>query len=130
MTCPDTWYAYFHLRGSFNPAEITERLGIVPTNAVKEGEPGRSGRPVQCSRWELRSRLADTAELESHVADVLEQLDANRDGFIHLSRDFGGTMQLVGYFKEREPRVHFKRETVRRIAQYGLCIDCDFYNCS
>jgi hypothetical protein len=72
--------------------------------------------------------LNDTADLESHVADVLEQLDANRAVFIGLSREFGGTMELVGYFKEREPGVHFEREIVQRIAEYGLCIDCDFYN--
>jgi len=128
MTRPDTWYAYFHLRGSFNPAEITERVGIAPTSAVTEGDPGLSGQPVQCSRRELRSRLNDTADLESHLADVLEQLDANRAVFIGLSREFGGTMELVGYFKEREPGVHFEREIVQRIAEYGLCIDCDFYN--
>lgn len=124
----NTWYAYFHLRGSFNPAEISERVGLTPTKAVIEGEPGHSGRPAPCSRWELRSRLSDTADLEAHVADVLDQLDANRDGFIELSREFGGTMQLVGYFKEREPGVHFDRQVVLRIAEYGLCIDCDFYN--
>jgi len=128
MTRPDSWYAYFHLRGSFNPAEITERVGIVPTTVVTEGDPSRSGRPVQCGRWELRSRLNDTVDLESHVADILEQLDANRAVFIGLSREFGGTMELVGYFKEREPGVHFERNIVQRIAEYSLCIDCDFYN--
>jgi len=25
--------------------------------------------------------------------------------------------------------VHFDLEVVGRIAEYGLCIDCDFYNC-
>ncbi len=124
MNRPDSWYAYFHVRGSFDPAEITDRVGITPMSAVTEGDPGRSGRPVQCSRWELRSRLNDTADLEFHVADVLEQLDANRAVFIGLSREFGGTMELVGYFKEREPGVHFERDIVQRIAEYGLCIDC------
>ena len=128
MSHPDTWYAYFHLRGSFNPAEITERVGITPTKSVTAGELGHSGRPVPCSRWELRSRLGDTEDLEAQVVDVLDQLDANRNGFIELSREFGGTMQLVGYFKEREPGVHFEREVILRIAEYGLCIDCDFYN--
>jgi hypothetical protein len=40
-----------------------------------------------------------------------------------------GTMQLVGYFRDVSPGVHFDLEIVRRIAEYGLCIDCDFYNC-
>jgi hypothetical protein len=58
---------------------------------------------------------------------VLDQLDANKDTFTKLSRDFGGTMQLVGYFREIEPGVHFDAEIVERIAAYSLAIDCDFY---
>ena len=34
-------------------------------------------------------------------------------------------MQLVGYFRDVNPGVHFDLETVRRVAEYGLC-DCDF----
>jgi hypothetical protein len=36
-------------------------------------------------------------------------------------------MQLVGYFREIEPGVHFDAEIVERIAAYSLAIDCDFY---
>jgi hypothetical protein len=128
MGTPDTWYAYFALRGSFDPADITRRVGVSPTDTVKEGEPGRYAKALKCSHWELRSRLDMQASLESHVKDVLDQLDTNKTGFEQLSRELGGTMQLVGYFSEREPGVHFEREIVERIAQYALSIDCDFYN--
>ena len=62
------------------------------------------------------------------MKDVLDQLDTNKSGFVQLSREMGGTMQLVGYFREREPAIHFNQETVQRVAEYSLCIDCDFYN--
>ncbi len=126
MSKADRWYAYFHIRGSFDPTEITRKVGVTPTYGVKEGEAGRYAKSVKCSHWQLRSRL-DTAPLEHHVRDVLDQLDANTATFEQLSRDFDGTMQLVGYFKEHEPGVHFDRETVQRIARYALSIDCDFY---
>lgn len=64
-----------------------------------------------------------------HVKDVLDQLDENRSGFQELSRDFGGTMELVGYFREHEPGVCLERTIVERMAGYGLTLDCDFYNC-
>jgi hypothetical protein len=70
-----------------------------------------------------------SAPLDEHVRDVLDQLDSNKAAFERLSLELGGTMQLVGYFRNVNPSVHFDLEAVRRIADYGLCIDCDFYNC-
>jgi len=63
-----------------------------------------------------------------HVKDVLDQMDAKKSECAQLSRELSGTMQLVGYFREQEPGVHFDQETVLRISEYSLCIDCDFYN--
>ena len=130
MQNPDTWYAYFHVRGPFDPDDITRRLGVTPTKTAREGDAiGDTSKKRQCSLWALHSRLGPSASLEEHVKDVLDQLDANREAFEQLSRDFDGTMQLVGYFQDVNPGVHFDAEIVRRNADYGLCIDCDFYNC-
>src|SRR5579883_186963 len=98
MSAPDTWYAYFHIRGSFDPAEITRRVGISPTYAAKEGEPGEYIAALPCSHWDLHSRLDRKAPLELHVKDVLDHLDANKSEFDKLSREFNGTMELVAYF--------------------------------
>ena len=38
MQQSDTRYAYFHVRGSFDPAEVTRSVGIVPTETAREGE--------------------------------------------------------------------------------------------
>jgi hypothetical protein len=74
------------------------------------------------------SRLEASTPLEEQVKDVLDQLDANRVALGELSRELGGTMQLVGYFRDVNTGVHFDLEVVRRLAEYGLCIDCDSYN--
>jgi hypothetical protein len=130
MQNPDTWYAYFHVRGSFDPDDITRRLGVRPTKTAREGDAiGNTSKKKPCSLWALYSRLGPPASLEEHVKDVLGQLDSNKAAFGQVSRDFGGTMQIVGYFRDVNPGVHFDSEIVRRSADYGLCIDCDFYNC-
>ena len=74
MSKPDTWYAYFGISGSFDPAEITRRIGVSPSYEIWLGEPGRYAKAVKCSRWQLRSRLETTDPLENHVRDVLNQL--------------------------------------------------------
>jgi hypothetical protein len=129
MAMADTWYAYFHVRGTFDPNEITRRTGVAPSQIAHEGDslPRGSAKRL-CSSWELRSTLEHVAPIEMHVKDVLNQMDTNKTEFTQLSREFGGTMQLVGYFRERSPGVHFDRETVLRISEYSLCIDCDFYD--
>ena len=129
MPEPDSWYAYFHVKGSFDPDAITRRVGVSPTEAKREGEAiGTTSKKRPCSLWTLHSRLSPAAPLDEQVRDVLDQLDSNKVVFETLSREFGGTMQLVGYFRDVNPGVHFDLETVRRRADYGLCIDCDFYN--
>jgi hypothetical protein len=112
-------YAYFYVEGSFNPAQITERVGINPTNSWLEGDViERTKMPRKCSRWQLRSRLETTATLEQHVSDVLAQLDENRKAFKHLSAELGGAMVLVGLFNECNPGLTFERDVIERLAGY------------
>jgi uncharacterized protein DUF4279 len=87
----------------------------------------RTQTPLKCSRWDLHSRLDRSARLEAHVSDVLAQLDANANSFKQLSIEFGGVMELVGYFYDGYPGLHFERDVVMRLAQYSLSVDCDFY---
>jgi hypothetical protein len=128
MANADKWYAYFHVRGSFEPDEITRRLGVKPTQVAREGDAiGKTSKKRPCSAWRLYSRLDEAEPLERHVQDVLDQLDDNRAEFEKLSREFNGTMEVVGYFRESEPGLSLKPEIVDRMAEYWLTLDCDFY---
>jgi hypothetical protein len=73
MSAPDTWYAYFHIRGSFDPDVITRRVGVTPSKIAREGDAiGSTTKRRPCSLWALHSRLDRTAPLEQHVQDVLD----------------------------------------------------------
>jgi hypothetical protein len=114
--------------GSFDPAQITERMEIKPTESSLEGDLIRGTQMVRkCSRWIVRSRLDTTATLEQHVSDVLAQLDAKKSEFKELSIEFGGVMELVGYFHAYYPGLVFERDVVARLSEYALSVDCDFY---
>lgn len=124
----DARFAYFCFDGSLDPIEITRRTGISPAAMMKQSEPDPPATKTQQNLWKLRSRLDLEAPLESHVKDVLDQLDANKKEFVELSRELGGTMQLVSYSRENEPGIYFDEKTVSRIAEYSLRINCNFYN--
>jgi hypothetical protein len=121
-------YAYFSLAGSFEPSDVTRRVGISPTRSCREGESIRGTQKLRkCSRWELYSRLERSATVEAHISDVLAQLDVNENSFKQLSSEFGGVMQLVGYYYDFYPGLHFERDVVIGLARYSLSVDCDFY---
>src|SRR6478672_8886198 len=122
----DTQFAYFYFNGSLDPTEITRRTGLSPAAMMKQS--GSPATKTQRNVWKLRSRLDLEAPLESHVKDILDQLDANKNNFVELSRELGGTMQLVSYSSEDELSIYFDQKTVSRIAEYCLRVNCNFYN--
>jgi len=79
------------------------------------------------SRWSLHSRLDRGQELEAQIRDVLAQLDANPEAFAAVSEEFGGVMQLVGYFLRDYPGLYFERDITMGLARYSLAVDFDFY---
>lgn len=128
MPEPSEQYAYFTITDSFDPEEITRRAKVIPTDSWKKGDlhPIR-GLERKFSRWSLRSRLGAAHPLEDHITDVLKQLEQNSSEFEKLAREFSGCMQLVGYFHEGYPGLHFDAALVQGLAKYGLSVDFDFY---
>jgi hypothetical protein len=128
MSGVNEYYAYFSLSGSFDPVDITSRVGITPTRTSLEGEsiPGTHIKK-KCSRWALYSRLEKTVALAMHVSDVLEQLDKNETAFKAVSEKFGGVRELVGRFNAYYPGFFLESQVLSRRAHYGLSVDCDFY---
>lgn len=121
-------YAYFALKGDFDPADITARVGVQPTECWRRGDIcDRTRRERQASGWSLYSRLGRGKELEAHIRDVLAQLDAQAEAFAGVSRECGGWLQLVAYLHRDYPGLHFDRDVTEGLARYSLAVDFDFY---
>mgnify|MGYP001018388942 CR=1 FL=1 len=121
-------YAYFTITGSFEPEEITRRVGVEPTESWRKGEVHpKNQRERKFSRWSLASRLDRSAELEAHIRDVLVQVDQKPAEFQSVSREYGGRMQLVGYWNNLYPGLYLDQSLVESLARYALSVDFDFY---
>ena len=121
-------YAYFSLAGEFDPDTVSSRVGVAPSRAWHKGEINpktQLGR--NASRWSLDSRLDHMRPLEEHVRDVLQQMSVNASTFVEVAQQFGGVLQLVGYFYASYPGFGLDRGTIQDLARFGLAIDCDFY---
>ncbi|HXB66738.1 MAG TPA: DUF4279 domain-containing protein [Candidatus Acidoferrales bacterium] len=128
MTEPNEQYAYFTVTGDFDPADISQLVGVPPTECWLKGDVNpRTQIERKFSRWSLYSRLERTRELEAHIADVIEQLGMNRREFVELSSKHRGIMQLVAYFRTDYPGLHFDKDLVESLAEHALSVDFDFY---
>jgi hypothetical protein len=103
-------------------------LGTTPSWSWRKGDlRPRTHHERKFSRWSLVSRLEHSHSLEEHIKDVLDQFDQNPNGFAKVSEEYGGIMQLVGYFHEIYPGFHFEPNTLIRLAKYSVAVDFDFY---
>ena len=128
MTRPNEYRAYFTLVGEFDPTDISRRLSLEPTSSWKKGDVNSQTQfERKHSRWNLDSRLAQSASLEEQVADVLEQLKPCAAAIVDIRATVDGGMQLVGHFFNNYPGFGLDDGVLSELAQLCLGIDCDFY---
>jgi hypothetical protein len=122
--------ACFTITDSFDPAEITRRTGVQPTESWRVGD-AHPKRPVKrtSSRWSLFSRLDICgAGVEEHIRDIIAQMDQGPEAFQSVSREFGGHIQIVGYCNTDNHRFNLDPRTVEALARYSLSIGFDLYS--
>ncbi len=121
-------YAYFHISGPGNHEQITEILGINPSQAWNIGDENpRTGKPRKFMSWRLSSGLEDTQPLDKHIHNILLLLHLKAESLRQLWLEYDLTLVCVGYFPPSGHGMHFNREQIRQAAQIGLAFDLDFY---
>jgi Domain of unknown function (DUF4279) len=119
-------YASFNVAGTFEPDEMTRRLGVFPSEAARAGdtldEKGHYKR--KNSLWTLRSRV-QSGNIDEHVSDVLDQLDNNKSAFGEVSCELGGIIEIVGFSRDYAPAISLGKNTIRRLALYDLRLDVE-----
>ena len=123
-------YAYFWVQGfDCAPEEISQRLGLSPTEVRLAGGTVADNRKRQSSRWHLYSSLPRGDEvLDAHVVALLDVLVPHRDAIRLISQQYETGINCVGYHYSAHPSFHFSRETIQRLGLLELPVDFDLYS--
>ncbi|MFC1836304.1 DUF4279 domain-containing protein [Thermodesulfobacteriota bacterium] len=117
---------YFSLTGDFAPAELTEAIGIQPTNAKMAGErvPGKIS---ACSVWDYSSEetegeMVDVHDLAPHAERIAAEVQ---------KRDLTAVLQVVLWISTDDenstPAIGFEADVIAFLHQVGGTIDIDTY---
>jgi hypothetical protein len=121
--------AYFRLTGfEQSPEEISKLIGLEPSRSWATGsERSNSKIPYDTSAWILESRLSESASLEYHLEDLLNQLEPFAGRIVALPSPHASWIEMVGYFDERYPGLSLDTKLLRRVSALGASLDFDFY---
>ncbi|MBP1873871.1 hypothetical protein LPJGGPFB_02901 [Ensifer adhaerens] len=123
----DREYAYFCAVGAFDPTDITNAIGLDPSESWATGEGffarGHAFRRAQ-SRWKLNSGLDDTHPLNQHVRSLLDALSPYREGLLHAATMARLQIACVGYYQQSFGwELDFELQKLATALSIGFCFD-------
>ena len=126
---------YFALDGDdFNPDELTEFLGIVPTSVMRKGSKIPNKIP-RTSSWQLSTDnvVGECVDVFEMSMEVINKLKAKKDLIIEAKERFNLSprFEVVLWFSMNEehstPAIGFEVEVVKFLGAIGAVIDIDTY---
>ena len=129
--------AYFSIVGyHFNPALITQQLGLEPTSTNDAGTRGDLDKPV-ISSWEYSSATIDSDEQEIDIYrlidnEVLKKIEHAKDKIIevckahNLSPRIGVELTLSIDKDDIEPPVGFGSRVIKFASEIGAFLNVDY----
>lgn len=90
-------YVYFALKGEcFDPAQVTARLGVAPSQTWQKGDPTRYGnRQRQYSAWELSTaKSTERLDMDRLVTKIIDQLHDHTEAIVAAKEQFDLTSVL------------------------------------
>lgn len=111
------------------PSEITELMGLEPTEMWERGEPvpGHPTAHRTFSRWTLESPLERSKSFEDHLDALLLILEARADQIRRVKERFAAGIGCAAYFRSVNPGFHISETQLARLAALGLSLDFDLY---
>lgn len=132
---PHSAYAYLSFGGDFDRRELSEFIGLAPTEAWNKAERNREKELPKTALWryatpEVSAEVLDVYEIgRGLIRDLIPYQDSIRDAALKWSLD--PILQLVLGFSHAPsvptPVLGFDREVIRFAAHIGASIDIDTY---
>jgi hypothetical protein len=133
-----TWrtYASVSLNGDdLDPAEVTSFFEIQPSESFRAGDLRKNGRTWNHGHWALESQEhVKSKELADHIEWLLDQLGHTQPqeqahSYIAKLQANNTITRIFCYWELRSGSggPSFSPDLLRRIADFGLDLDIDFY---
>lgn len=126
-------YVSFGFSGHFDPAEVTETIGLPPTHAHNAGDVIR-GRTRKASSWESRGdEIVGYIDVYEQSKRIIEKLHPNERRIAEAVQRFELTPVLsvvLNIMTEGDvptPAIGFDEKVVAFLARVGASIDADTY---
>ena len=134
---PNKVRAYFGISGyHFDPAVVTEFIGLEPTSVNNAGARGSLDKPV-VSSWEFSTQTLTSDEQELDIYkliddEILKKIEPHKDKIIevckghNLSPRINVELTLSIDKDETTPDVGFGARTIKFCAEIGAFINIDY----
>ena len=88
------------------------------------------GHIPKCTIWEYALLEFTNWDIETDLNKLVSIILPFKDGLIRLKKDYDVSfvLQLVLYFGEETPALHFGSMVIKFASEIGAEIDCDMYN--
>jgi hypothetical protein len=130
-------HARLTIRGAFDPAEVTRRLGVEPSFALRKGDawsPHTPNRIARMSVWESPWSTGNPLSGESYLESLLAVYGPKRALLQTLREEFGVELEVSvavylyddqGVFET--PSMHLDGDLIRKVHEWGAEVDLDLY---
>lgn len=122
-------YAYFWVSDfDCEAVEITNQMGLEPTEVILKGDVVKGDRLWKRSIWEFHSSLPRTeAFQDAHLSNLMCELLPRVQEIKKLSLRYATGISCVGYYTNVNSGFHMTADLVQQCGQLGLSIDFDLY---
>ena len=122
--------AIYILSGSFDPDEITARVGIQPTETWRRGQPRTRGRrPYEDDNWHVTVRRYGGYDWGPCLGDLLTLLEPARDTLIAYGQQHSARIYGVFYeMQEVHPAALLERDVLRTLVALNVELDFEVYS--
>jgi hypothetical protein len=128
-------YVYFALKGdNFDTAEVTNKLGITPTNSWRKGDKGKYKPVLEFASWELST---DKGKEYFYIDNLVDEIVSKLFDKIEIINDLKSQFQLdsvleiVLYIDTNEdnstPALGHDLRTIEFLYRTGTTTDVDIY---
>lgn len=123
---------YFRMMGeNYDVNEITERLGIKPSQTWKEGDLIRNtGRRRTYTAWIYSTDTVETLDLNMLIKEITGVFLPVKDEIIELKKLYDLDISIdfvISIRRKQPPAVYFKEDFIEFVAKIEARMDLDTY---